>query len=233
MQNELIGLVPAAGIGARALTPSAGDTALPKQYRRLAGRPMLEMAVQALLREPRIARVVVAVAPDDTMAAGLLAGMARVQVLACGGASRADTVRAALGLAGCAAHDWVLVHDAARPGLPPQALARLIDACLGQDRPGLLALPVADTVKRAAPDRGDTVAQTIDRDGLWLAQTPQMARAGVLLQALQADHDSGVAPTDESAALERAGHTPLLVRGDARNFKVTWPDDFILMEKWL
>lgn len=233
MQNELIGLVPAAGIGARALAPSAGDAALPKQYRRLAGQAMLRLAVQALLREPRITRVIVAVAPGDDMAASVLGGLPRVQVRACGGATRADTVRAALLQAACAEQDWVLVHDAARPGLPAEALARLIDACQSHDSAGLLALPVADTVKRAASGPNAVVGQTIDRDGLWLAQTPQMARAGALLQALQADHASGVAPTDESAALERAGHAPLLVRGDARNFKVTWPEDFTLMEKWL
>lgn len=230
MQNELIGLVPAAGVGARAQAPVAGAAAMPKQYRRLAGQPMLRLAVQALLRDARLTRVIVAVAPGDDVAAGLLADLPRVQVLACGGATRADTVGAALALAGCGEQDWVLVHDAARPGLTPDALARLIDTCLAHDRPGLLALPVADTVKRAAPQGADAVAQTVDRDGLWLAQTPQMARAGMLRQALQA---AGNAPTDESAALERAGHAPLLVRGDARNFKVTWPDDFILMEKWL
>jgi len=203
---------------------------------------MLRRAVLALLAERRIKHVVVAVAPDDVQAAELLADMARVQVLACGGATRADTVRAALARMSCEAADWVLVHDAARPGLPPQALARLVDACLAQDRPGLLALPVADTVKRARTDHAGQdagnaskeatiVEQTIAREGLWLAQTPQMARVGMLRAALVAA--SKDPPTDESAALERAGHAPLLVRGDARNFKVTWPEDFALMEKWL
>ncbi len=233
MQNELIGLVPAAGIGSRALAPHEAGEATPKQYRLLAGQPMLRLAVQALLREPRLSQVVVAVAPGDTAAGAVLADLQRVRVVPCGGATRADTVRAALSHAGCQANDWVLVHDAARPGLTPEALGRLIDACLLHDQPGLLALPVADTVKRNAATPPSRVGATIDREGLWLAQTPQMARAGMLLQALQADLAHVVVPTDESSALERLGHAPLLVRGDPRNFKVTWPEDFILMEKWL
>jgi len=197
---------------------------------------MLRWAVQALLAEPRIAQVVVAVAPGDTQAGKVLADVPRVQVLACGGATRADTVRVALAQMPCTALDWVLVHDAARPGLPAEALQRLIDACLTQDKPGLLALPVADTVKQAGQGGEHAqlcVAQTLARDDLWLAQTPQMARAGLLRAALMEAAASGDAPTDESGALERAGHAPLLVRGDARNFKVTWPEDFALMEKWL
>jgi len=234
---QLIGLIPAAGIGARALDAPCGQA---KQYRLIGGQPMLRRAVLALLAQPRINRVVVAVAPDDTSASGLLADIARVQVLACGGATRSETVYSALMRMPCEATDWVLVHDAARPGLPADALARLVDACLAQDRPGLLALPVADTVKRARAGQAGqgreggqaaAVGQTLAREGLWLAQTPQMARAGMLRAALAAA--SKDTPTDESAALERVGHAPLLVRGDARNFKVTWPEDFGLMEKWL
>jgi len=206
---------------------------------------MVWRAVQALLADPRIQRVVVAVAPDDTIAPQLLADLPAVQVFHCGGTTRAQTVRAALaqmldGDFPCEPSDWVLVHDAARPGLPANALARLVDACLAHDRPGLLALPVADTVKRGQPlaenDALASVVQTFVREDLWLAQTPQMARMGMLrlaLEAALADLAAGVVPTDESAALERAGHAPLLVRGDARNFKVTWPQDFGLMEKWL
>jgi len=215
---------------------------LPKQYRPLAGQPMLRRAVRALLAEPRLTRVVVAVAPHDVRAEPLLADLPTVQVLHCGGATRAQTVQATLARMGDDSRydpgDWVLVHDAARPGLPADALARLIDACLAHDRPGLLALPVADTVKRAQANasKKDTlpaVQQTVVREGLWLAQTPQMARLGLLQSALDAFIQTGAMPTDEAAALECAGHAPLLVQGDARNAKVTWPHDFLLMEKWL
>ncbi|MGF2241433.1 2-C-methyl-D-erythritol 4-phosphate cytidylyltransferase, partial [Bordetella pertussis] len=130
---------------------------------------------------------------------------------------------------GAAADDWILVHDAARPGLPAAALARLIDACLDDAVGGLLALPVADTVKAGR----QRVSRTVDRDGLWLAQTPQMFRAGLLRDALARARAAGLAVTDEASAVEAAGHAPRLVAGALRNFKVTWPDDFELMEKWL
>ncbi|MFJ0645901.1 2-C-methyl-D-erythritol 4-phosphate cytidylyltransferase, partial [Bordetella bronchiseptica] len=141
----------------------------------------------------------------------------------------ADTVAAALADSGAAADDWILVHDAARPGLPAAALARQIDASQDDAVGGLLALPVADTVKAGR----QRVSRTVDRDGLWLAQTPQMFRAGLLRDALARARAAGLAVTDEASAVEAAGHAPRLVAGALRNFKVTWPDDFELMEKWL
>ncbi|ALM81711.1 2-C-methyl-D-erythritol 4-phosphate cytidylyltransferase [Bordetella sp. N] len=214
---------------------------LPKQYRLLRGEPMLRHAVMALLADPRIREVRVAVAPDDPWAAQALAGLPRTVLRYCGADSRAGTVANALADSGAAADDWILVHDAARPGLPADALARLIDACLDDPVGGLLALPVADTVKGGRTDADADadaparvrVARTVDRDGLWLAQTPQMFRAGMLADALRAAARDGVPVTDEASALEAAGHAPLLIPGAMRNFKVTWPDDFDLMEKWL
>jgi len=227
MIDSLIAIVPAAGVGLRA--GRAGEPELPKQYRMLAGQPMLRRAVAALLADARIAQVRVAVSAGDERAQAALAGLPRTVCRPCGGPTRADTVAAALADSAAADGDWILVHDAARPGLPPDALARLIDACLPDAVGGLLALPVADTVKAGGP----RVRATLDRDGLWLAQTPQMFRAGVLRAALAGARTDGVAVTDEASAIEAAGHTPLLVPGALRNFKVTWPDDFELMEKWL
>jgi 2-C-methyl-D-erythritol 4-phosphate cytidylyltransferase len=134
---------------------------------------------------------------------------------------------------------WVLVHDAARPGLPLSALQRLIDACLDDAVGGLLAMPVLDTVKLAMsiPDTlqtdGPRVLCTEERQQRWLAQTPQMFPADKLRHALHEAARRGLAITDEAQALEAMGHAPLLVRGHSRNFKVTWPEDFKLMEKWL
>ncbi|MBN3266219.1 2-C-methyl-D-erythritol 4-phosphate cytidylyltransferase [Bordetella bronchiseptica] len=227
MSESLIAIVPAAGIGARASLP--GEAAVPKQYRPLVGQPMLRHAVRALLADPRIAQVRVAVSAGDGWVEQALAGLPRTVWRPCGGPTRADTVAAALADSGAAADDWVLVHDAARPGLPAQALACLIDACLGDAVGGLLALPVADTVKAGR----QRVSRTVDRDGLWLAQTPQMFRAGLLRDALAHARAAGLAVTDEASAVEAAGHAPRLVAGALRNFKVTWPDDFELMEKWL
>lgn len=256
MSQSIICIVPAAGVGARAQR-APGD-ASPKQYRGLAGQPMLRHAVQALLADPRVSQVRVAVSPDDGWAADALAGLDRCVIRPCGGPTRAATVSRALADAALPDDAWVLVHDAARPGLPPDALARLIDTCTRDPVGGLLAMPVPDTVKRAAAvqDTMDAsvtrvaagangaarspaematvrVAATLARDGLWLAQTPQMFRAGMLQSALQAADRAGVVVTDEASAIEAAGYAPQLVLGSARNFKVTWPDDFELMEKWL
>lgn len=247
MTKKIIAIVPAAGVGQRAQSGQG----LPKQYRLLKGEPMLRWAVKALLADARIEQVRVAVAPHDDWADAALAGLPRTVCRSCGGASRAATVMAALRDAQLAPDDWVLVHDAARPGLPAQALARLIDACVREGVGGLLAQGVADTVKRGKPVLADdspvacvltgaaspaaayAVGATIERDGLWLAQTPQMFPAGRLLAALEAAGASNAAITDEASALELAGYAPRLISGSPRNFKVTWPDDFELMEKWL
>ncbi|MER1966146.1 2-C-methyl-D-erythritol 4-phosphate cytidylyltransferase [Castellaniella sp. GW247-6E4] len=234
-EKSVTALVPAAGLGSRA----AMADGLPKQYRRLAGEAMLRRTVRALLAEPRVAQVRVAVSAADVWAADALAGLPRTVWRPCGGPTRADTVCAALRDAALPREAWVMVHDAARPGLSREALARLIDACWRHGRGGLLALPVADTVKRAAaPDPADgvppVVACTLAREGLWLAQTPQMFRAGVLLDALLASAgDARV--TDEASAVEWAGtdEAPLLVRGARANEKLTWPEDFDWFEQVL
>lgn len=260
MKTSLIAIVPAAGVGAR-----AGRVAgLPKQYRLLAGEPMLRRAVRALLADGRVEQVRVAVAPGDPWVGQALAGLPRTVWQPCGGPTRAATVQAALQDAGLPDEAWVLVHDAARPGLPAAALGRLIDVCQQQGRGGLLAQPVADTVKRGralvppavitsggvggvAPDRGavahpperqdsvslEAVEVTLPRDALWLAQTPQMFRAGALRAALAAcANDPRV--TDEASAIELSGGTaPLLVRGARENDKLTWPEDFAWFERWL
>ncbi len=228
MSESLIAIVPAAGVGSR-----AGQDALPKQYRPLGGLPMLRRAVLALLADARIAQVRVAVSPGDGWVEQALQGLPRTVWRPCGGPTRADTVAGALADAALEDDAWVLVHDAARPGLPAEALGRLIDACLGDEVGGLLALSVPDTVKAAQPggQGAPHVRATVDREGLWLAQTPQMFRVGRLRQALAQARERGLAVTDEASAIEAQGLAPRLVTGSARNFKVTWPDDFALMEK--
>ncbi|EJC64936.1 MULTISPECIES: 2-C-methyl-D-erythritol 4-phosphate cytidylyltransferase [Alcaligenes] len=233
MKTTLIAIVPAAGIGSRALDSATKAQGLPKQYRLLGGQPMLRRSVQALLADERISQVRVAVAPGDIWAADALQDLPRTVCLPCGGQTRAETVLNTLQSLDKDEQAWVLVHDAARPGLPKQVLARLIDTCLQARRGGLLALPVADTVKRATPTEPVAVQETVDRDGLWLAQTPQLFPAHALREALQVAKEQGFAVTDEASAMELAGSRPLLILGSARNFKVTWPEDFELMEKWL
>jgi len=196
---------------------------------------MVKRAVQALLADGRIAQVRVAVSPEDQIAAGVLGGLSRTVVRPCGGQTRHETVMQALQDAELAPGDWVLVHDAARPGLPADALGRLMDVCLAANQGGLLAIPVADTVKQAdlGADGTPLVSATIPRESLWLAQTPQMFKAGELFQALTQSRDSGLKVTDEASAMEASGYRPLLVHGSWRNAKVTLPDDFSWVESWL
>ena len=205
-------LIPAAGSGSRM------GAAIPKQYSYLHGRQVIDHSVATFLIQPWIEQVYVVVSPEDTH---FHAEDRRVTRLPVGGLTRRDTV-----LNGLQAlteklrpDDWVLVHDAARPGLTPELLQRLFDECCHDPVGGLLAVPVADTLKKA-DDQGRAVG-TIPRTGLWAAQTPQMFRYALLCEALQ--HLPSA--TDESSAIEALGFHPRLVMGDARNFKLTYPHD--------
>ncbi|WP_317203817.1 2-C-methyl-D-erythritol 4-phosphate cytidylyltransferase [Janthinobacterium sp.] len=216
-------LIPAAGVGAR----MAADG--PKQYLPLGGKPMLRHTLDAFLGSPLVAHTYVVVSPADGQidAIGAPAG---VTVLRCGGATRMDSVLNALrALAGAIRDDdWVLVHDAARPGLTPALIARLIEGVGADPVGGLLALPVVDTVKRAGPDGVATLA----RAGLWLAQTPQMFRYRLLCEALGAAPDAN-AITDDASAVEALGLAPKLIEGHPRNLKVTLPADIRIAEMYL
>lgn len=215
-------VVPCAGVGSR-----AGNGTEPKQYRPLAGRPLVLHTLAAFAGVARLAGGIVAVAPGDRFFAGRSTAEDVWNVVACGGATRARSVAnglQALLSQGASTGDWVLVHDAARCLVTTEQIDRLVDACLGDAVGGLLALPLADTLKTAHAGR---VAATLDRAGKWLAQTPQMFRIGMLADALQA---AGPAVTDESSAIEATGLQPLLVAGSALNLKVTWPEDFALAE---
>ena len=176
----------------------------------------------------RIDRVLVAVSPGDRF---LSVDDPHIQLARVGGSTRAASVfngLQALLDSGADDSDWVLVHDAARCLITPAQVDALIDACLADAVGGLLALKLPDTLKVETAGR---VAATVDRSDKWLAQTPQMFRLGMLRSALAAQADSGFAGvTDEASAMEMAGHPPRLVPGSARNFKVTWPDDFDLAE---
>jgi 2-C-methyl-D-erythritol 4-phosphate cytidylyltransferase len=219
-------LIPAAGSGSRA----AG--ALPKQYAVLAGRPMLWHAVAAVCRAP-VETVFVVLAPGDTAYKGCdwSAFAGKLAPLYCGGESRRDSVYNGLvaAMAAVDADDWVLVHDAARPCLPAADLARLYEECRHDEIGGILALPVADTVKRAGKDEAGAlrVAGTEDRAQLWLAQTPQMFRAALLAEALR---KAKGAVTDEASAIEQMGLRPRLVAGSRENLKVTYAEDLAIAE---
>lgn len=226
-RERIFAVVPAAGVGRR----MGGEC--PKQYLSLAGAPLLHHSLLCLLRLPRIERVAVALHLADERA-GELPILQDPRVLrVTGGAERADSVLAGLralqeGVHEIAyEHDWVLVHDAARPCLPLADLERLVARVLDTGEGGILALPVVDTLKRAGAD-GRRVAATEDRRHFWRAQTPQMFRLGELRAALERALAAGAGVTDEASAMEWAGHPVQLVEGSAANLKVTVPGDLAL-----
>ncbi|MDE2310676.1 MAG: 2-C-methyl-D-erythritol 4-phosphate cytidylyltransferase [Betaproteobacteria bacterium] len=218
--SEFYALVPAAGSGSR----MGGE--LPKQYLPLAGQPMIFHALSTLCANTDISAVFVVLAPDDTLfhAYDWSRFGDKLQPLYCGGETRAESVLNGLLASELEPDDWVLVHDAARPCLSQGQLARLIGELRNDEVGGILAMPVADTLKRA--DATQHIVQTENREGLWQAQTPQMFRAGLLLRGLQA------APqvTDEASAIEALGLHPRLVLSESSNFKVTYPQDMQLAE---
>jgi 2-C-methyl-D-erythritol 4-phosphate cytidylyltransferase len=219
-------LIPAAGSGSRI----AG--AQTKQYAALAGKPMLWHAVAAVCRPP-VETVFVVLAPGDTAykSCDWSAFAGKLEPLYCGGETRRDSVYNGLvaAMAAVDADDWVLVHDAARPCLPAADLERLVEECRNDQIGGILALPVAETVKRAGKDEGGAqrVAGTEDRSQLWLAQTPQMFRAALLAEALGKARGT---VTDEASAIEQMGLRPRLVAGSRENIKVTYAEDLAIAE---
>jgi 2-C-methyl-D-erythritol 4-phosphate cytidylyltransferase / 2-C-methyl-D-erythritol 2,4-cyclodiphosphate synthase len=225
-EPRLYGLVPCAGVGLRA------GTAGPKQYAGLGGRALVAHTLRSLQGVTRLHGVLVVLAEDDTTFEHEVPGFAgeRAWVVRRGGVTRAQTV--ANGLQALCEHgasddDWVLVHDAARALVRAEWVDRLIDACTTDDVGGLLALPVADTLKA---ERDGRAVHTVDRRDKWAAQTPQMFRIGRLRAALA---QAGDAVTDEASAIEAMGQTPKLVMGDAANIKVTWPEDLVRAEALL
>ena len=219
-------VVPAAGASRRV----GADT--PKQYLDLLGRSVLEHSLRALFSFAGVAGGVVVLAANDAGWSRLPAELRSRVRTATGGQERCHSVLAGLAaLSGTTDDDWVLVHDAARPCLAAAELERLVRACEGDTVGGLLALPLADTVKRA--DVTGRVLETIPRERLWRAQTPQMFRLGLLRRALESAIAAGEAPGDEATAVERLGLRPLLVEGSPFNVKITHPEDLVFAARVL
>lgn len=221
MTRRHITLIPAAGIGTR----FGADK--PKQYVEINGKTVLQHTIDIFENHPAIDLIAVIVSPEDQTFQTTPSGKTRV--FRVGGASRAETVRNGVselleqGLA--AEQDNILVHDAARCCLPPEALNRLIEEAGGQEQGGILAIPVADTLKRA--DGKNHIGETVSRAGLWQAQTPQLFQTALLHRALSVEDLSDI--TDEASAVEKLGVQPLLVQGDARNLKLTLPQDELIV----
>lgn len=226
-EPRFFAVIPAAGSGRR----MGGE--VPKQYLALRGRAVIAHTLERFLSHRRIAGVVVAIAAHDPWWPEVALPSARAPRVVTGGAERRDSVLAALAALAedASASDWVLVHDAVRPCLRGEDLDRLIDDLGADEVGGLLATRVRDTMKRA--DAGAVVSATVDREGLWHAQTPQMFRLGALRDALAAAFARGLAVTDEAEAMELAGARPRLVEGHDDNVKITRREDLALAEQIL
>ncbi|MCZ6828388.1 MAG: 2-C-methyl-D-erythritol 4-phosphate cytidylyltransferase [Gammaproteobacteria bacterium] len=221
------GVVPAAGLGERM------GAAVPKQYLELAGQTVISHTVQRMLDWEFLQGLLVALHRDDKWwPQQAVASDRRVETVV-GGDQRCYSVLAALKALGgrAAPQDWVLVHDAVRPCIRREDVESLRTGLEQDAVGGLLALPVAETVKRA--DTDGRVEATLDRQGLWLAQTPQMFRYGQLLDCLQVALDNDEQVTDEAAAIELAGLQPRLIAGAGSNIKITMPADLATAEAWL
>jgi 2-C-methyl-D-erythritol 4-phosphate cytidylyltransferase len=230
-------LIPCAGTGSRM------GLKKPKQFESLAGQPMALHAINTFLSMPEISSVWVGVSedskelPQESQNASWPKNP-RFQLSVTGGATRADTVLntlKAMAKSGIDQDAWILVHDAARPGLTVEAARRLIEAVTEHVyvSGGILAMPMADTLKLISSQNPQCIGKTLPRDGLWLAQTPQMFRLMALTEALDAAIKNKFEVTDEASAMERVGCEPLLVPGEWRNIKVTYPQDWALMDQIL
>lgn len=216
--SRYIALVPAAGSGSRFGAPS------PKQYLQLNGKPLMWHTLKTLASVAAIDEVAVVISAQDEWFDDFSWDIPKLTIHRVGGATRAHTVSNGLHVLALAENDWVLVHDAARCCISVDAVERLIASIADDDVGGLLALPVPDTIKRA--DAEGRVGATVPRQNLWLAQTPQMFKAGLLRQSLATRQLSDI--TDEASAIEMLGLKPALIEGEAQNFKVTYPRDLAL-----
>lgn len=215
-------IVPAAGIGSRM------QAAVPKPYLRIGDRFLLDITLERLRTVKPVSELFVALNPNDRWWAGAESAASDGITPFIGGAERDDSVRAGLDFirGRAAAHDWVLVHDVARPCVCTADVERLLAALEGNEVGGLLAAPLVDTIKEAS--EGGLVERTLDRRRLWRALTPQVFRFGILDRALNHARESGLAITDEASAVEALGLRPLLVPGRSDNIKITLPDDLAL-----
>lgn len=220
---EIVAVVPAAGVGARMKADK------PKQYLTIQGKSILEHTLNVLLTHPAVSQVILAVAKEDPYLSTLsITQHPKIQIVE-GGGTRAESVLNGLKAISHPNRTRVLVHDAARPCLRHTELDQLLN--IDDENGAILALPAIDTIKRA--DSFKQIAETQDRNFIWLAQTPQYFRADLLIQALERAEQQGFVVTDEASAMELAGFRPHLVEGSSSNIKVTRPEDLALAEFYL
>lgn len=221
--SDIVAIVPAAGIGCRM------ESQLPKQYLKIGAMTILEHTLQKLLTHSKISEVVVVINKEDKLFSTLdVASKVKVTY---GGETRADSVLAGLNLV--AENKWALVHDAARPCVTHQDITKLINRVLQEDKGGILAMPLSDTIKQADTNNPDTINHSVDRTYLWGAATPQLFNTGELKACLNRALNNHVAITDEASAIEYCGGHPLLVECRRDNIKITCPEDLNLATYYL
>lgn len=220
-------IIPAAGIGRRI------GSETPKQYLQINGKPILQYSIDLFLQHHLIDGVVIVLAENDTLWKGLQINESENLITTIGGAERFHSVlNGLIALEGrLDTDDWVLVHDAARPCLDISDIEKLINSTVTHPTGGILAMPVRDTMKRAGED--NLIIETVDRNQLWHALTPQMFRFKKLRQAIEDAIENNIPITDEAQAIEQTGQRPILVEGSARNIKVTRPEDLALASFYL
>ena len=221
--KKIWAIIPAAGVGARMKADK------PKQYIRVGNQSLIEMTLQAILNFPLISGVQVCISADDQEWKTLNIEHEKLLATTIGGKTRADSVLAGLKALSKFANgdDWIMVHDAARPCISQAALTYFVGQLEGHATGGLMAMPIADTLKKA--DVNGNVSKTISRENMWQAQTPQMFRFQTLRDALLDAKEKNLEITDEASAMEMAGHPIALINGERSNIKVTYPGD----EKWI
>ncbi len=215
-------VLPAAGSGSRM------KNTVPKQYLKINGTAIIEHTINVFLGNHEVQAIMVCVPPGDQRFSETKSSKNARVLTTQGGVSRAQSVLNGLNELDAAEHDWVLVHDAARPCLSAELLNHLIDTLRYDDVGGILAIAVRDTLKQASQDK--RIESTLDRSTIWQAQTPQMFRYGLLKTALVKAIDQGLDITDEASSLELSGYAPAIVEGDSRNIKVTTAEDLDLAE---
>jgi len=220
-------VIPAAGVGKR----MESDT--PKQYLTLNNKTIIEHTLARFDKHDSISEIVVSISKDDAYWSSLNINLSKPLHLAAGGKERCDSVLNGLKLLEGKAsdNDWIMVHDAARPCLRLEDVSLLIDTLKEHDAGGILAVPVRDTMKRSFAN--NTIKETVERENLWHALTPQMFRFSMLKKALESALNNNAVITDEASAIELAGFQPVLVEGHADNIKITRPEDLALASFFL
>ena len=216
-------IIPAAGESSR-----MGSTT-PKQFSNFHGKTILEYVESIFSKLATIKTITIALNKKQKYIESLNCQFSnKTTLIDCGGSNRSETVLNALNIIGedIQKKDWIMVHDAARVGITESLVNNFIQEVVDDEVGGILAIPALDTIKRV--DKKQQIIRTEKRDEIWLAQTPQMFRFDLLNKALTSFKGN---PTDESEAIEAFGLSPKIVKGSLVNFKITYPDDLMRVEK--